>query len=459
VRVIPKTLAGRTAGIIVVALVATQVVSCLTFFAVTLPFSAVASMDKEIAPELLIARVAANVRILDVATPIDRPGLAAALSDGRFELTLPAQPPAVEPSISPMHMYVRAHLHGALGDPDRDIRISEQKGPPFRVVATLPLKDGTWLSFSLSDLPTPGMKLAQAALLGVFIAAIVGLLSILTARRLSAPLAAFAQAAETLGVDRDGPPIVESGPSELRVAIRAFNGMQERLRRFIEDRTRMVAAMSHDLRTSLTRLRLRVEFIEDPEQQQKMMLDIEGMAAMVDATLALVRQAAQKEEARAVDLAELVASVCDDAIDANKNVVFEAGPRLDIFGRPHALRRAVDNIVDNAVKYGGAARVRLALRDTECAIEVDDDGPGIPHSEHERVFAPFYRIEPSRNRATGGTGLGLAVARSIARAHGGDIHLLNRPGGGLRVTVLLPSIPDFVKRPVMSDTGATLIGL
>lgn len=449
-RVIPNTLAARAAVTIVVALAAAQVVSYLTFFVV-------ASLDKEIAPHQLVARAAADIRILDGAQPAERARWAAALSDGTLKLALHTGPPPVaDESTSPLAARTRTRLRDLLEEPDRDIRILEHAGPPFRLLTALPLKDGAWLSLSLLLSDLPSAKLGRMVLLTVLNAAIVGLLSILTARRLSAPLAAFAQAAETLGIDRDGPPIVESGPRELRVAIRAFNGMQERLQRFIADRTRMVAAMSHDLRTSLTRLRLRVEFVEDPEQQQKMLLDIEGMATMVDATLALVRETAQKEEARALDLAELVASVCDDAIDASKDVAFEAGPKFEVLGRPHALRRAVDNIVDNAVKYAGAARVRLALHPTECAIEIDDDGPGIPVSEHERVFAPFYRIEPSRNRATGGTGLGLAVARSIARAHGGDIQLLNRPEGGLRVTVLLPSIPGLVKRPTMANAMVPL---
>jgi signal transduction histidine kinase len=217
--------------------------------------------------------------------------------------------------------------------------------------------------------------------------------------------------------------------------------MQERLKRFIDDRTRMLAAMSHDLRTPLTRLRLRAEFVEDPEQQQKMLAELDEMAAMVDATLAFAREDAKDEDARRVDLGELVASICDDAVDANEDVTFEPAPRCEILGRPIALRRAITNVVGNAVKYAGGARVRVVARSTEFIIEIDDDGPGIPEHERERVFAPFYRIETSRSRVTGGTGLGLAVARSIVHAHGGDIRLAGREGGGLRVTILMPALP------------------
>jgi signal transduction histidine kinase len=203
----------------------------------------------------------------------------------------------------------------------------------------------------------------------------------------------------------------------------------------------MLAAMSHDLRTPLTRLRLRAEFVEDPDQQRKMLAELDEMAAMVDATLAFAREDARREDARRLDLGELVASVCDDAVDANEDVTFEPAPRCEVLGRPIALRRAIANVVGNAVKYAGGARVRVAARGAEFAVEIDDDGPGIPEHEHERVFAPFYRIETSRSRDTGGAGLGLAVARSIVRAHGGDIRLAGRAGAGLRVTILVPALP------------------
>jgi signal transduction histidine kinase len=165
------------------------------------------------------------------------------------------------------------------------------------------------------------------------------------------------------------------------------------------------------------------------------------MTAMVDATLAFARDDARREDARRVDLGELVASVCDDAVDAGEDVAFEPAPRCEILAQPLALRRAIANVVGNAVKYAEGARVRVVACGTEFAIEIDDDGPGIPEHEHERVFAPFYRLETSRNRETGGAGLGLAVARSIVHAHGGDIRLTNRAGRGLRVTILVPALP------------------
>jgi signal transduction histidine kinase len=301
------------------------------------------------------------------------------------------------------------------------------------------LSNGGWLSVTVADLPVAGP--GRLALRLALVAIVVAPISFWAARKLSAPLAAFAEAAEKLGIDSAAPPLREQGPRELRTATRAFNRMQERLRRFIDDRTRMLAAMSHDLRTPLTRLRLRAEFVEDPDQQRKMLAELDEMTAMIDGTLAFAREDAKREDARRLDLGELVASVCDDAVDANQDVTFEPAPRCEVFGRPIALRRAIANVVDNAIKYAGGARVRVAARGTEFAVEIDDDGPGIPEHEQERVFAPFYRIETSRSRETGGTGLGLAVARSILHAHGGDIRLAGRAGGGLRVTIFVPAGP------------------
>ena len=224
----------------------------------------------------------------------------------------------------------------------------------------------------------------------------------------------------------------------MRIAIRAFNHMQERLRRFVDDRTQMVAAMSHDLRTPLTRLRLRAEFIEDQEQQRRMLADLDSMGDMIDSTLAFVRDDARREPRMLVDLGALVEGVCENASDAGGAVVFSPRRDIDVLGRPNAIARAVANLVDNAVKYGGAARAALVREPGRIVVVVDDDGPGIPTEERENVFAPFYRLERSRNRDTGGVGLGLAVARTVAREHGGDVTLANIDGGGLRARLELP---------------------
>jgi signal transduction histidine kinase len=437
-RLIPDRIATWMAATTLVALVGMQLVNGLVYFAL------IGSPDPEFARLALLARVAASARIIDGAAPEDRPHFVAALAKPPIALALETELPNGKPAGGwPFSFadYARRQIQLALGDPDRDVLVfrgteDERRGGS----AWVPLRNGGWLSLTVAG-PIAGTRRGEVALALVLVAIIVAPISFWAARRLSATLAALAQAAENLGVDSGAPPLKEAGPRELRIAIRAFNLMQARLKRFIDDRTRMLAAMSHDLRTPLTRLRLRAEFVEDADQQRKMLAELDEMTAMIDATLAFAREDAQREDARRLDLGELVASVCDDAVDAGQDVTFEPAPRCEIIGRPMALRRAIANVVGNAVKYAGGAHVRVAARGAEFAVEIDDDGPGIPEHERERVFAPFYRIETSRSRETGGTGLGLAVARSIVHAHGGDIRLEGRPAGGLRVTILVPAMP------------------
>ena len=197
----------------------------------------------------------------------------------------------------------------------------------------------------------------------------------------------------------------------------------------------MLAAISHDLRTPITRMRLRAEFVEDDEQRAKMLADLEEMEHMIAATLAFARDDATREARRQVNVAALVQGLAEDMgipYDGPDNVVLSAGTV--------ALKRLVANLLDNARKYGGIARATLSEEPGAVVVTIDDDGPGIPETEIERVFAPFVRLEASRNRETGGSGLGLSIARAAARAHGGDITLHNRPEGGLRVRLVLPRL-------------------
>jgi signal transduction histidine kinase len=259
----------------------------------------------------------------------------------------------------------------------------------------------------------------------------------LFARRLSAPMGAFATAADRLGRDPAAPPLEMSGSSEVKAAAGAFNKMQERLRRYVEDRTAMVGAIAHDLRTPLTRLKFRIEAA--PEAlREKMASDIDQMEAMIAATLGFVSEANRPAARTRMELASLVESVLDEAAETGENASIERTDRLIIEGDPVALRRMIANLVDNALKYGGAARGRVYTLDGYAVIEIEDDGPGVQSADAERVFDPFFRGEPSRNRDTGGIGLGLAVVRSVARAHGGDAVLLNRPGGGATARVSMP---------------------
>ncbi|HET6971491.1 MAG TPA: ATP-binding protein [Phenylobacterium sp.] len=257
------------------------------------------------------------------------------------------------------------------------------------------------------------------------------------ARRLSKPIQVFADAAERLGRDPRAPPLEVRGPAEIGVAARAFNEMQLRLQRYVEDRTAMVGAIAHDLRTPLTRLRFRIESLPE-EQRAKYASDLDQMEEMITATLAFVRDATRPGERTPLELSSLVESLCDEMAETGAKTEAEAGEKVVLEGDPMALRRLIANLLENAVKFGGQARARVFADAGHAVVEIDDDGPGIPPQDRERVFEPFYRREPSRSRQTGGIGLGLAVVRSIARGHGGDVSLINRAGGGLTARVELP---------------------
>lgn len=272
----------------------------------------------------------------------------------------------------------------------------------------------------------------------VITALLLTLAAVLTARRMGRPLRRLTQAAEALGRGEETPPLPEEGSDDIRRTAAAFNRMQTRIRRFVEDRTRMMAAISHDLRTPITSLRLQAEFVEDAAIRRKLVSTLDEMKAMTEATLAFAREDAADESTRTVNIDALVASLCDDFADLGHDVVAADSERIPWRCRPDALRRALRNVIENAVRYGDRARVQLSPSKEWLEIIIDDDGPGIPEKDHERVFAPFVRLESSRNRSTGGVGLGLSIARTILHAHGGEITLANREGGGLRLVMRLP---------------------
>ncbi|MBM3556960.1 MAG: HAMP domain-containing protein [Alphaproteobacteria bacterium] len=325
-------------------------------------------------------------------------------------------------------------------DRDRDDPRWAEGGPrPPREVSLLSVRlgDASWLNvYALVDIPYRDRTWQPRHYIAFALVGIVAvLLTAWAVRRATRPLDSFARAAERFGADLSAPPLPDDGPREVRQAARAFNGMQDRLRRFVRDRTEMLAAISHDLRTPITRLRLRAEFVEDEEAKAKMLADLGEMETMIAATLEFARDDVAREARREVDLVTLL----KDLIEGTAGGGYAGPDKLMIEAAPNALKRAFANLVDNALKYGAAARVRLGTDATGIVIAIDDDGPGIPEGDRERVFAPFTRLEASRNRETGGVGLGLAVARNAVRAHGGDITLANRREGGLTATVTLPT--------------------
>jgi signal transduction histidine kinase len=305
-------------------------------------------------------------------------------------------------------------------------------------VVQVTLRDGMRVTFdSLLSPHEERLPLRLATTLAILAAAVV-LLSLLAVRWVTRPLATLATAAEKLGEDINRPPLPDTGPTEVRRAARAFNTMQSRLARFINDRTRVFAAMSHDLKTPLTRLRLRTELLDDAQLRAKFARDVDEMESMIAQTLDFMRDATAQEPAQPVDLMALLESLQQDYGDAGSAFEISGSLGGSVPGRPRALRRCLANLVDNAIRYGRHPTLQVEDGAKTVAVRVLDEGPGLPESELEAVFEPFYRGEGSRSRETGGTGLGLGIARNIARAHGGDVVLRNRPGGGLEATLTLP---------------------
>lgn len=305
---------------------------------------------------------------------------------------------------------------------------------PFSASVKLP--DGRWATV---EPPRSLISPWQARLLISLLISMLILAPIvwLMARRLTRPIRVFAEAAERLGADPDAEPLKPTGPTEVRTAIGAFNDMQASLRDHMRKRTQTIAAIAHDLRTPLTRIRFRVEQAP-PRLRDRMVADVEEMDALIGQAMAFVRGETQTDRREPLDLDALARDCAGGFSETGAAVTFEGGRTLLVEGDPAALRRAIANLIENAVKFADAARVRTFLLDDQAVISVEDDGPGLPEEELETVFEPFARGERSRNRETGGAGLGLAVARQAARGAGGDVNLINRPEGGLTALMILP---------------------
>ncbi len=447
-RLWPDTLAGRMIAVLMVSLGLLHVFSICAYYAGTAAIFE-SSRTRELAGRLLSME-----RALDVAALEQRDAAAHALSGEGFVVhwdrtsLLPGGPQSdwrlakLRDELIQIHpeferLELRLSLHQADSGEPRSFVSSWHP-----LLVSLTLSDGSWVSIVAAS---PQIyQLDWLALLFSTTAMAVGILivSMLLVRSLLAPWKAFTQAADHASIDTTGQGIDERGPREIRRAARAFNNMLTRIRMLVSERAYTLAAISHDLRTPLTRQRLRLELIDDTDLRDKMQRDLDEMEAMVNSSLVYLRGDDPNEEQRAIDLTALLESICSDLSDAGREVQLHAHPGIVVLGRPLALKRALTNVLDNAVKYGKRAHVSMNTEANRAVVLIDDEGPGIPADQQERVFEPFYRIEGSRGRETGGTGLGLTVARTLMRANGGDIRLNERPGGGLRVEVTIPTTPQ-----------------
>lgn len=326
-------------------------------------------------------------------------------------------------------------------DDDDDDRKRFREGDRFRpdLVLSIGLRDGRWLNAGLNHRQHVG-RIGFPILLSFLITgSVLALVVILAVRRVTRPLEHLSGAADRMGRGETVSPIAEAGPADLRETIRAFNQMQDRLHRMMTDRTRMLAALGHDLRTPITSLKLQTEFIEDDDLRDRMQRQLNDMHQMAESALNFARDASDGEAARQTDITALVESLIDDMEGINTAVSFVGETRITTRCRPVALGRAIRNLIQNAVNYGGQAIVDVSDAGDHIEITIDDNGPGIPEADLARVFDAFERLDDARNKDSGGTGLGLTIARTISRSHGGDVTLINREAGGLRARITLPA--------------------
>ncbi|WP_321838009.1 HAMP domain-containing sensor histidine kinase [Pseudomonas kulmbachensis] len=390
----------------------------------------------------LLEKISLTTKLIEASEASQRERLAAAVTDrtsniswhaSREGLDLPQVPDAVQRTLSPLTQRL-------FNSPVRRLEAYQPSDWPEKnghYSLLVQLTDGSWLMFSI---PSRSWGLGQwqrNLILILLVLLSTALVALIATRHLARPLQQFAEGARRFGVDFRAPPIEPIGPKEIRQAILAFNAMQAQLQHFIKDRTQMLAAISHDLRTPLTRMRLRGEFIDDPDQQQRLFRDVDEMQAMINSSLEFFRDDARLEQATQFDLAELLQTLIDDYRDQAIDIAFSGPAHLVYFGRPLGLKRVVTNLLDNAIKYACEPVIELSGDDEQVTVVILDRGPGIPVESQEQVFVPFYRLEGSRNKNTGGVGLGLSAARAIVLEHGGSLTLSNRKIGGLQVNVVL----------------------
>jgi signal transduction histidine kinase len=459
-RLWPDTLYGRLVLILVVGMFAGQ------FLTSTIWFETHDNRTLEIPARLLASRLADTVRLLQHAPDeTKRRAIAAELADPRYHLQwidAPAAAPAASLAQRTVGDLIAGVIHWRLGEPIEvrllDAQLRDETGHHHGILSLfdsrmpsgdfhlqLMLPQGEWLDVRANEgqagmVSEPG-SLVLDYLLRIYLVRLMAvlLLALVAVRFAVKPLKELAKAADALGRNIYRPPLPVTGPLEVRTAAQSFNSMQEQLTRSLAERTRFLTAVSHDLRSPLTRLRLRMEMLPDAESRERLRGDLDEMEAMVNATLDAVQGVEITEERHEIDINSMLEGLAEDAREAGHDVGVEGRADRPLSGYPRNLKRCLQNLIDNAIRYGGAARIRVSDDDTMLRIVVSDQGPGIADEALlERVFEPYFRVSGSRNAASGGTGLGLTIARSVAAAHGGSLTLRNGAVKGLEATLALP---------------------
>ena len=450
-KLLPNSLFGRIALILVGGLVAVQVLTTAIHISERddLVFRNGASRAA--------ARIDDAVRVLNAVTPAQRPRIMDAIADATLKLA-DGKPSGGDSAA----VRKKTELYGAAREAltlalEPDTRFDVIDAQPvnldpdswyaryfgeragIRIDAAVMLGDGTWITAESTNPPRATTWFTRLLRNLAIVDGVMLVLLFFAVRLVTRPLSVLAGAAEELGRNIERPPLPETGTVELARASRALNIMQDRLKRYVETRLKALGAMSHDLKTPITRMRLRAEMLEDAELKTRFIRDLDAMQQMVGSTLDYMRGLSDSgEEVSAIDLNALISSLKQDAEEAGHTVTVSGESPGPVMGRAQALKRCLQNLLDNALAYGRRADITVRGEGRSVNVAISDQGPGIPESDIERVFDPFYRVEGSRNRNSGGSGLGLSIARNIAQAHGGAVRLRNLPQGGLEATLVLP---------------------
>jgi len=431
----PKGLIGRITAVILIAIVLEFIGSILLHDQVD-TYTTREDHARRVAELLVVGE-----RLLKEAPPEDRHIILQSLSTKHLTAQL-SDRPSVKPTTDEKLNRLRTQI--VAWEPSLDnntLRLAtaapSERGKGQDLVGAMQMEDGHWLEFRSRDLFGRWPMLYRTVGTAAILAGGVLLAAAMLVHSLGAPLRALAEAADNVG-HGETVTVLERGPRDLSQVARAFNAMQTRISRLIADRTQALAAVGHDLRTPLTRMRLRAGFMVDPENREAMEADICEMETMLDSVLAYLKGDSDNEPHRRIDLAALVSTLVDANADLGRDAIYEGPDHLVLETRPLAMKRAISNLIENGLKYGDRVRVGLDRADGEVRIRVEDDGPGIPEEELEHVTSPFFRLDEARGRDTGGLGLGLSIVCNVVEREGGRLRLSNLAKGGLCAEILLP---------------------
>lgn len=428
-----RGISGQIAALVVVSIVALHLIITAGFF-LHRPDQA------EPAPDRGHGALVTAAQLLGAAPPSERQRLSADIARAfpQLGIEIPVATPA--PAAKDFSAFSRRGLQHRLGHAYRVFPLAGDAGPKIGIG----LPDGTVMSANvLPDRPRPPLLGSPWMMTLLFAVISVTLLGLWAARALTAPLSSFARAAENFSLDGDAAALPERGPEEIRSVARALNRMRMRITALIDDRTKMLAAISHDLRTPITRMRLRAEFIEDETHRGRMLDDLDQMRAMLESVLSFLRNGRRPEAMTLADIASTLQLIADQFADMGRKVVYDGPVHAMATLRPDDLHRAVTNLVENAMRFGAEATIRLHVGADHFTVDVEDDGPGISDARKQDMLEPFVRGDEARNMdEAAGFGLGLAITNAIATAHGGALSLHDRQPHGLIVRLRLPVRPQ-----------------